>query len=118
METRIDPSFLDDALSFASGQVRHHVADALACHLHNDGYALEGNTEGNDVEWFARTIWEAETGRTGWDVVSDDVKTRYRRVARAVIAALPRFQERVARRLITLSKVVREIERGLRQPRR
>lgn len=115
--TALDPSFLDDALSFASGQLRHHVADALACHLHNDGYALEGNTEANDVEWFARTIWETETGGSRWDIASDEVKESYRRTARAVIAALPRFQERVARRLITLSKVVREIERAARTTR-
>jgi hypothetical protein len=59
-------SFLDDALAFASLETRRHVADAIACYLHNDGYALEGNTEVTDVDWFARRIW----GQDGYQPLS------------------------------------------------
>jgi hypothetical protein len=112
-----DTSFLDDALGFASGQVRHHVADALACHLHNEGYALEGNTEANDIEWFARNLYE-NGGTSSWDRAPESSRGEYRAIARNVLLVLPRFQERVAHRLISLSKVVREIERALRPPRK
>jgi hypothetical protein len=114
--SKLDASFLDEALSFASGQVRHHVADALACHLHNEGYALEGNTEANDVEWFARRIWEVEVDPINerWETLNEKDRERYREIARAVLFALPAFQLRVAGRLITLSRVVRDIERASR----
>jgi hypothetical protein len=58
MTERIDSSQLDDALAFVAPPARYHVVDAIACYLHNDGYALEGNTEANDGDWFARQIWQ------------------------------------------------------------
>jgi hypothetical protein len=116
MSERLDTSFLDDAMQYASREARHTVADALACHLHNDGYALEGNLEANDVEWFARLLWneDAKPIRERWDTLGDSDRERYRQIARVVIATLPAFQLRVAHRLITLSKVVRDIERAER----
>lgn len=94
-------SFLDTALHYVSREARYHVADSLACYLHNDGYALEGNTEANDVEWFARNLWDAETqfapGR--WDTVDESTRERYRLTARTVIRVLPDFQLRIAHRL-------------------
>jgi hypothetical protein len=120
MSERLDTSFLDDALddalAFATRDAKHTVADALACHLHNDGYALEGNTETNDLEWFARTLWAEEMREmpTNWGKLPDVTRERYRRAAGAVIRALPAFQLRVAHRLITLSKVTRDIERAMR----
>lgn len=116
----IDASFLDEALAFASLETRHWVADALACHLHNTGYNLSGNTEANDIEWFARAIWQAEsdTVPSGWERATAEVREHYHQIARVVLRVLPRFQERVAHRLIELSKVVRDIERASRQQRR
>jgi hypothetical protein len=111
-----DTSFLDDALAFASIEQRYHVADALACHLHNDGYALQGNTEASDVDWFARNIFERDpVQRSSWERAASDVQETFREIARVVIAALPAYQMRVAHRLITLSKVVRDIERAERK---
>lgn len=112
-------SFLEDALHYASRETRNYVADSLACHLHNEGYALEGNTEANDVEWFARRLWETDVEpiRQRWDTLTEDGREQWRRIARAVIAALPDYQLRVAHRLIALSKVVREIERAERAQR-
>ena len=114
---RLDTSFLDDALRYASRETRNHVADALACHLHNDGYQLEGNTEANDVEWFARTLYCRKDIPAAWDRASDEVKAAHREIARGVIAVLPDFQLRIAHRLIALSKVVRDIERAERAAR-
>lgn len=111
-------SFIETALEYASRETRNHVADSLACYLHNDGYALEGNTEANDVEWFARNTFERHPDRRdgrGWERAADDEKERYRDIARGVMAVLPDFQLRIAHRLITLSKVVRDIERAERQ---
>ncbi|HEY7236550.1 MAG TPA: hypothetical protein VH539_20485 [Gemmatimonadaceae bacterium] len=120
-ETRLDTSFLDDALDFVSREAQHAVVDSLACHLHNDGYQLQGNTEANDVEWFARNIHQRRPGGGlpgDWDHISEAERESYRAVSRAVIDALPAFQLRVAHRLITLSKVTRDIERALRRPSR
>lgn len=111
-------SFLDGALNFASRETRGYVADALACHLHNDGYALEGNTEANDVEWFARNLYERFHVNTVWERADDTAKERYRGIGRDVIALLPDLQLRIAHRLITLSKVVRDIERAERSQRK
>lgn len=119
MTDRLDKSFLDDALHYASQETRSYVADSLACHLHNEGYQLEGNTEANDVEWFARNIYERENdARTPWDRMTDAAREKYRVVAHAVIAVLPAYQLRIAHRLITLSKVVRDIERAEREQRK
>jgi hypothetical protein len=118
MSDRLDTSFLEDAMHYASREARHSVADALACHLHNDGYALDGNTEANDVEWFARTLWERTREYDGgWDRQSDELREAWRQTVRGVLAVLPDFQLRVAHRLITLSKVVRDIERSERKQR-
>jgi len=117
MSARDDQSFLDGALDFASLETRHWVADALACHLHNTGYALDGNTEASDVTWFARAIWESETGGAHpafWENATEGFREGYRRTARSVIKVLPAYQLRVAHRLIELSKVVRDIERAIR----
>lgn len=117
--TKLGTSFLDDAMQYASLETRQRVADALACHLHNDGYALEGNSEANDVEWFARNLYERfHNHARAWDRDGDDVKVRYREIARDVLALLPGFQLRIAHRLITLSKVVRDIERAERAQRK
>lgn len=114
---RNDSSFLDDALHFASREAQQWVADALACHLHNTGYALEGNTEANDVEWFAQALYQDVTSgvRTHWENATEEFREGYRRTARTVIRVLPDFQLRVAHRLIALSKVVRDIERARRK---
>jgi hypothetical protein len=115
----LDASLLDTALNYASRETRNHVADALACHLHNDGHVLEGNTEANDVEWFARNLYERlRDGALRWENTQPNVQDTYREHARTVLAVLPDFQLRVARRLITLSKVVRDIERAERLQRR
>ena len=110
-------SFIEDALHYASRETRNYIVDSLACHLHNEGYALEGNTEANDVEWFARNLYDRRYENPRWDATSDEVKDRYRQTARAVVAVLPDFQLRIAHRLIALSKVVREIERAERRQR-
>lgn len=115
---RIDTSMLDDALAHVSREARHIVADQLACHFHNDGYTLEGNTEANDVEWFARVLYCRRDIPVAWDRADERTKDQYREIARGVLEVLPAFQTRVAHRLITLSKVVRDIERAERSNRK
>lgn len=110
-------SFIETALNYASQETRSYVADSLACYLHNDGYALEGNAEANDVEWFARNLFERRRHDNAWDRLAKDAKEPYREMARVVIGVLPDFQLRIAHRLITLSKVVRDIERAERKQR-
>lgn len=113
MKRDLDTSLLDDALGFVTGEARYNVLDSLACYLHNTGYALQGNNEASDVEWFARRLFEHDRHGNGrWE--SAENAEDWRSVARVVLAALPDYQRRVASRLIELSKVVRDIERAER----
>lgn len=117
MTDRLDTSFLDDALEYVSREARHNIADTLACHLHNAGYALEGNTEESDLEWFARRMYEHRDPGS-WERAPQERRGEYREIARNVLAVLPDFQLRMAHRLIALSKVVRDIERAERAERK
>jgi hypothetical protein len=114
---------LEKALAFVSTEARHQVIDAVACELHNVGYQLEGNTEAFDAEWLARMLWSEETGAmvADWDldqVGMAETRIRYITLARSALKVLPAYQERVAHRLVALSKVMRDLERGLRVAKR
>lgn len=115
----IDSSFLDDALDFCGQKERYYVADALYCHLHNTGQALEGNTDENDVEWMARNLYEEWASQnysvcTQWNLASDEAKVKFRDFARVCLKMMPRLQQRIASRLILMSKVLQDIERAER----
>lgn len=111
-------TFLDDALDFCGQSERHKVADAIYCCLHNTGQTLAGNTQEDDVEWFARNLYEEwishRPGPPRWDAASPEHREMFHGVARTCIKVMPRLQERIASRLIDLSRVLRAIERAER----
>lgn len=110
-------SFLDDALKYVSQEAKYHVTDALYCHFHNAGQTLVGSTEENDVEWFARIMWEHPDRRHGerWDIELDAVKDEYRKFAELALRNMSKIQSRMANRLIELSKVMQDWERAERE---
>lgn len=113
-------TFLEEAMKYASHEARHHVADALYCHLHNTGQSLAGNTQESDVEWFARIMWEQSGRKHGdrWEIELDAVKDNYRKFSALALGNMSKVQERIADRLIELSKVLQDIERAERAARK
>lgn len=117
MKVDTNKTFIEDAMSYASQETRERVADALYCHLHNTGQTLAGNTQESDVEWFARIMWEDRDRRHGerWDNESETTKGLFREFAALAIKMMPRIQNRIASRLIELSKVMEDINRAERE---
>lgn len=99
----------DDALDFASAETRYFLLDAIACSLHNNGYAMQNNTEANDVQWLARTIFfnvRGEHLNQAWEILPDAEKERYYATARATIVSLPMFLDRMANRYLNLKQAL------------
>ncbi|MFO0892419.1 MAG: hypothetical protein U0790_25170 [Isosphaeraceae bacterium] len=117
-EKRTHTTFLEDALDFCGTSERYKVSDALYCHLHNTGQYLAGNTQENDAEWLARSLYEEwirhRPGPDRWDLASPEHRELFDNVARCCLKILPRLQSRIADRLIELSKVLQDIERAER----
>ena len=40
--------------------------EAVQCYLNNTGNTLRGNTQGGDIEWFARWLYQASNFGMGW----------------------------------------------------
>lgn len=109
-----DKTFIEDALDFASREQRYMVADALFCSLTNTGQQLDGNTAENDSEWLAREIWRDYASRRPLpediDKATAEQRSEWNAIARTCIKIMPRLQQRIASRLIALSKVLADIE--------
>ena len=118
-EVDMRTTFLEDALEFCGQKERYHVADALYCHLHNTGQYLDGNAAENDVEWTARNLYEdwisRRPGPDKWEHASQEHRMMFEDFARVCLKMLPRLQQRIADRLIQLSKVMQDIERAERK---
>jgi hypothetical protein len=99
-----------------SREVEHMIVDTIACDLHNNGYALEGNTGANDHEWLAAEIHRhcGHHGGTPFDRLAESDQQFWRGVAAACIAAMPRLMSRIAHRSILYSRAWRSLERALR----
>lgn len=112
-------TFIEEALRYASQEARYFTADALFCHLHNTGQALDGNTEANDVVWMARNLWEHQSLTIRrvphFENLPDEERVKWEEIAALCLKVMPRLQQRIANRLILLSKVMEEIERAERR---
>src|SRR5262245_39776888 len=49
---------------------KESVQEGVRCHLHNAGATLAGNTQGSDIEWFARWLYHASNFGSGWTATS------------------------------------------------
>ena len=101
--------------------------DHAYCVLHNEGQTLAGNTQASDLEWFGRLLFErSELGagwiktipwlltreqyeylglqRQGlfetkrWDMLTDDQREAWRKIARITLSCLPDLASRIAHR--------------------
>lgn len=104
------------SLGCACREVEHVIVDTIACDLHNNGYALEGNPEANDPDWLAAEIYSRckEHGETPFDRLAESDQHFWRGVAVACIATMPRLMSRIAHRAILYSRAWRSLERALR----
>jgi len=109
---------LAEPLNYVGKEARWFVLDALACHMHNKGYFIQGCTEENDARWFARILWtefhERAVMRGEFDSESADEQERWVKIARCAISGLPSLMGRVADRAIHYSQALRDMERTLR----
>jgi hypothetical protein len=104
------------SLDHLTREAEHMVIHALACTLHNNGYALEGNTAETDEGWFAAQLWATRYGESSskFECLAEDERTQWLTIAHAAIAALPRLMARIAHRCVLHSQALRTIERGYR----
>src|SRR5260221_10549849 len=109
---------LGEPLHYVSQEARYFVLDALACHMHNKGYFIQGCTEETDARWFARALWTEFHGEAVSAGEFDNQKTEDQEVwiktARCAISRLPSLMPRVASRAIHYSQALREMERTSR----
>ncbi len=104
------------SLGRTSREVEHIIVDTISCDLHNNGYALEGNTEANDPDWLAAEIYSqfSHHGETAFNQLAESDQHFWRGVAAACIATMPRLMSRIAHRAILYSRAWRSLERALR----
>ncbi len=109
---------LAEPLHYVSQEARYFVLDALACHMHNKGYFIQGCTEENDARWFARAMWTEFHGEVvsagEFDSQKAEDQEMWIKTARCAISRLPSLMSRVANRAIHYSQALREMERTSR----
>ncbi len=109
---------LAEPLQYVSQEARYFVLDALACHMHNKGYFIQGCTEENDARWFARAMWTEFHGEVvsagDFDNQGTEEQEVWIKTARCAISLLPSLMSRVANRAIHYSQALREMERTSR----
>ena len=109
---------LAEPLHYVSQEARYFVLDALACHMHNKGYFIQGCAEENDTRWFARALWtefnEGVVSAGEFDSQQAEDQNMWIKTARCAISRLPFLMSRVANRAIHYSQALREMERTSR----
>ena len=104
------------SLPYIAAEAEHLVVDAIACDLHNNGYALQGNTEQGDHEWFAAEIYghQHKGADVSLDRLSEKDRLFWKDVAQACVEAMPRLMSRIAHRCILHSRAMASLERAIR----
>ena len=117
--------------------------DSAACMLHNCGATLAGNTQGSDVEGFARFLYNgsnfgmgsvetmpwsisneefeaialtpdrAWTGKR-WETLGPDELEAWRKLARLCLYFLPHIAERIGSLFMNQAKALRALEKESR----
>lgn len=95
---------------YLTREARWYALDGFACVLHNQGYALESNTEANDALWMARSLAAVLDHGRDFDRAPSERQEELKLVAAAAIRCLPGLCERIASRYINLSKAMRCME--------
>jgi hypothetical protein len=101
-----EKTFLQESPEFLSRMARYYMLDMIRATMHNEGYALEGNTEESDHRWLARWIYQQDGDRHHWDQVPEDVRERYLKLAQILMEAIPHLMSRISSRCIAISQAV------------
>lgn len=110
---------LEAALEQFAGSSVNSLLDTIACELHNEGYALSGNTAESDEEWFAQWLYTVSAnrsyhGRTAFEMLDPYEQKRWRALAQLCIECLPFLLDRISSRYISAAAAVRVLEKGTR----
>lgn len=95
---------------YLTREARWYALDGFACVLHNQGYALEGNTEANDALWLAQCLADDLDYGRGFNEAPPERQEELKRIAAASIGCLPALCERISQRYINLAKAMRCME--------
>lgn len=113
---------LKEELSFISRDARTMVLDVIYCELANFGSGLTGNTEESDIEWLARRIHGSDRPYScKWDLLSEEDRQRYLRLAETCLREMPPLMERISSRCLAQAKAIQtllEAERTKRNRKR
>ena len=110
MKPNPETSDFANMTKYLSEEATWYALDAMACVFHNQGYALEGNTNENDALWLARDLRRILDTYATWDSASDERKKELLTIAGAAIKAMPGLCERISHRYINLAKAIRTVE--------
>ncbi len=106
---------LEDALDFVTHEARYNVLDALYCHFFNEAGTLAGNTEANDVEWFAALLWDSEHPLYPWYGATEEEQARYKKLAALVIQKLPFLVNRMVNRYRAIADALEVLAKAEQQ---
>lgn len=102
---------LGNMLGIFSDYHREAALDALACYLHNEGHALQGNKAESDEQWLAKIILRDRVQRhaDNWEQATPVEREEALHLARLAIRNLPHLCERIATRYINAAAGVRSM---------
>ncbi len=103
---------LESALDYLSREARTQALDAIYCQLHNRANDLAGNTEQNDLDWFASRLWaETDFNRSWgrWSEVDTETRERYLNLAHASLVALVALMGRIESRTRTYAATLHDL---------
>ncbi len=112
------------------------IVDEISCTLHNLGATLSGNTQGSDLEWFAKWLYGSSNFGMGdvktmewslsnaefeefglapdrqwtgkrWEMLSEAQRAAWTKLARLCLYALPHIAERIGIRFMEQAKGLR-----------
>lgn len=117
-----DKSFLSKELTdLLTSDAEYLLLDALYCKLHNDGYYLDGNTEVDDLKWFANKLFVfSKNGLRAdrdWEALGKDGQKEWFDLARTCLAVIPVLYERIANRMKVQAQVLKSLEKTSRKNR-
>ena len=100
---------LSNELDFVSGGAKDLVRDAVQAILFSKGNELGGNTQANDLNWFAREIYEEMHPFAFWKDLPSEQREHWHEIASASLNRLPSLMERIADRCRVQSETLRSL---------
>ena len=103
-------TFLEDKTEFLNRAARYYLLDIIRREMHNEGYALDGNTAESDERWFARLLCDKDRHEpNSWDRLRDEQRGEYLKQARNAMECIPALMSRISNRCIRISEAVNTV---------